>query len=1177
MRATAVLSEGFMLRPNKYPKGTHRFSQWNDVVEVAPTNGFAAATEVTVCDRDTEAVEVSVVRRTLPVHRRTQIDFITDEEITWKTWLHEVKESVTEGFSSTSRFRLMLDMTMTDAVSRKGSYALSFCSVCCVVCVCVIMLTILSSFAVVGLRLAEASYGAVDLVMTTGGLAASASSLNYTHVSDRLLTLSSAHHVHSYRVDLTGKARRQSSCRLQDGTVQSLWFKPTEGRAATASNTTRVLCQETCVSDYCEGNVETVAVVVVDPSTDPAFTADAAAHVGKTLELLPYSGVMVSESLAGALKVTTGDEVLVNAAMDPDLRHVFNQVTRYGEANPHILLSVKVGAVIADAYFPDAAEDFFVLMNPAHFTALVVDAMAPTVSAEARAAARLAKPAEYATRIVFQMPAKERKDAYLHSDFGQIRARVRDWGALFTEKIGANQITMATPLLSFLYTMQFFSSFVGLIISIVVLALSFISSVLICTLLSIGIKTKTYELGIHRMLGFSCSHLALLVFTNTYFFTLPAWVLGLITGQIGYWIVRAVMLHYAAVPLGIAVSGSAVGWATLAGLGVPFVAALLPIRSLISTALPTALDTSRGRGVGVVYRIQRGRSRETDVFIFSLGFLGAVGGFAAYVFFPTSVITQNFSLMFYIFFLVLLGMLGGLVMLATNFERVMETMVRLVFMSWEHRAVRSMVTKSLSAHVLRNRQTTVMYALSVGFLVFITVAFDIEVTSLKYSTERSHGSDVTLHLRRARRPKLGRTPAFVDAVTPLPDGTTYAYEATSLHPENLLGMVGDGIGLSFAAYAQLERDVYEALGKEVVRAMTYRVAAPTGGNLYPVQQIRMKTLGQTENHVLSLCPVPPNFFDVMNQNYIKVNKYETEVGRYGLTGGLYAESATNAAVIATTTNRVFALRSFSDAFLFETHVAAFSRGVNNSDAALRPPQSKVQLSAGRALAVMDSSAVFLMTKYPNNMGEVLLSLPSAVRLTGTPYLSCNVLPLTAVFLRVSSPAHYAEVKAFLRCWLSKREVSYSIADMTTALEDVETIDTIFTVFFVVIQVVIMLICFFSLMSSMTANVLDSSKEIGVLLCLGMTRLQVYRVYVWEAFTLVVSSGFLGLLVGVALAETMLLQSSLFTQLSIPFPFPYIQLCLIFIIGFGSALAASVSPVTYLLNLPSITHILRRVM
>jgi hypothetical protein len=66
-----------------------------------------------------------------------------------------------------------------------------------------------------------------------------------------------------------------------------------------------------------------------------------------------------------------------------------------------------------------------------------------------------------------------------------------------------------------------------------------------------------------------------------------------------------------------------------------------------------------------------------------------------------------------------------------------------------------------------------------------------------------------------------------------------------------------------------------------------------------------------------------------------------------------------------------------------------------------------------------------------------------------------------------------------------------------------------------------------------------------------------------------------LVVGTAVAYTMLLQNSLFSQLPLPFTFPYTQLIVLLVVSFVFAFLASYGPVALLLNLPSITHILRR--
>jgi len=103
---------------------------------------------------------------------------------------------------------------------------------------------------------------------------------------------------------------------------------------------------------------------------------------------------------------------------------------------------------------------------------------------------------------------------------------------------------------------------------------------------------------------------------------------------------------------------------------------------------------------------------------------------------------------------VLLQLLFGLILLSLNLEHMVEKLVAFVFLWWEHRSVRGMTLKNLVcshscllelmddmadsicdspvhnvvctykqvAHRMRNRKTTIMYALSLGFIIFITVS-----------------------------------------------------------------------------------------------------------------------------------------------------------------------------------------------------------------------------------------------------------------------------------------------------------------------------------------------------------------------------------------------------------------------------------------------------------------------
>jgi len=80
--------------------------------------------------------------------------------------------------------------------------------------------------------------------------------------------------------------------------------------------------------------------------------------------------------------------------------------------------------------------------------------------------------------------------------------------------------------------------------------------------------------------------------------------------------------------------------------------------------------------------------------------------------------------------------------------------------------------------------------------------------------------------------------------------------------------------------------------------------------------------------------------------------------------------------------------------------------------------------------------------------------------------------------------------------------------------------------------VTMFLCFFSLCASMSANLYEQKKEVGVLRAIGFTKYRVRMLYFYEALVLVITSCILGVLIGTVVGYTMLLQFNLFLQASV---------------------------------------------
>lgn len=96
-------------------------------------------------------------------------------------------------------------------------------------------------------------------------------------------------------------------------------------------------------------------------------------------------------------------------------------------------------------------------------------------------------------------------------------------------------------------------------------------------------------------------------------------------------------------------------------------------------------------------------------------------GFGVYYLLPLSLVSFNFSLATSIFFAILFGMIFALGLLSINFMPVLNLVVTRIVVMFESKSIKQLVLKNLIAHKERNKMTTLMFALTLGFVVFLSI------------------------------------------------------------------------------------------------------------------------------------------------------------------------------------------------------------------------------------------------------------------------------------------------------------------------------------------------------------------------------------------------------------------------------------------------------------------------
>ncbi|KAA6390568.1 MAG: putative DUF214 family protein [Streblomastix strix] len=121
---------------------------------------------------------------------------------------------------------------------------------------------------------------------------------------------------------------------------------------------------------------------------------------------------------------------------------------------------------------------------------------------------------------------------------------------------------------------------------------------------------------------------------------------------------------------------------------------------------------------------------------------------------------------------------------------------------------------------------------------------------------------------------------------------------------------------------------------------------------------------------------------------------------------------------------------------------------------------------------------------------------------------------------------------------SEDEIELRVWSLAEETAGIKSALNMINIGFMVITIFVMLLCLFSLMASMNTNVLEQTKEIGIERALGLKRFQLVRVYVEEAFVLIISAAVMGMIVGLIVGYLLTSQMGMMQGLPVPFVFPW---------------------------------------
>jgi ABC-type antimicrobial peptide transport system permease subunit len=113
-----------------------------------------------------------------------------------------------------------------------------------------------------------------------------------------------------------------------------------------------------------------------------------------------------------------------------------------------------------------------------------------------------------------------------------------------------------------------------------------------------------------------------------------------------------------------------------------------------------------------------------------------------------------------------------------------------------------------------------------------------------------------------------------------------------------------------------------------------------------------------------------------------------------------------------------------------------------------------------------------------------------------------------------------------------------IVDVVSIIDSLKTVNITFTFVVGVIGLISLILTFFLLLVATTSNIKDNIWEYGVLRSMGVTRVEGKRIFMYEAFLVIVAAGILGILIGIVVACLVTAQFNMFLELPFSLDFPF---------------------------------------
>ena len=698
-----------------------------------------------------------------------------------------------------------------------------------------------------------------------------------------------------------------------------------------------------------------------------------------------------------------------------------------------------------------------------------------------------------------------------------------------------------------------------------------LSIILVYSLMLGNVDERTYEFGMMRSLGFKKNNLIYLIILKGIIFAIPGTVLGLTSSYIVNNFIAFLFNWYSGLVMPFFMSNSNLLFGITIGLSIPLISSYLPIRKCLNNNLRDTLIIFNNKKIGdiVVSMIKLEKlGISPTVFISSITLI--IIGFLTYYLCPLSYLLQDLSLFLFIMTTILIIMLLGLIILSQLLAPYIQNLILkiVMFFAYNDRKFHLIVLRNLDGHKRRNNQVSIMFMIALGFVIFAGCSLNLVVALIEQMSKHLIGGDFSVYVLNKNHPNLTLNEislnSYFDNITKYyPDLIkNYSYYTFSL--EEVLSAENFPISTSFGSLNGFP------IRNRIIRGIDKNYIESSFDSLYFYSEYdKSLNVSYTEGKIdlIKMLYNNPNIPKILQENKNNYfihpkNENEKEISDFQLN-----------ILMSHGIKRAFAVNLEDEGRL----------GIKPSS---KHPNHFIPCKVVGLITKLPGIYDYSSYKQISYSSHIYISLEQFKQLIE---LESNLYNITMENLSNMTYDGLRKKRLLLKF---KDNVSKELKDMVyfgmnNYIKDLnvysiqlsEIIDTVTKIknvieyIFFILGIISLVLSFFLIWTSFYNNIKENIAEYGIMRSIGITKKQNIRIYLYEAFVIIITSVIIGTVIGVVISSSIILLFDIFFELTFIFNFPFKIYFILLIQSLFLGLLGSYYP-TYNVNTISLVKIIK---